>query len=234
MTGYPQELTVLSERPRSHARIDGNTMRVIEDITVRSNLRLTMRERGKIRARREGHNIWLNLGREYLANLISLSSYGPDVPQEDHRIKYMGLGIGGSRQVAPGVANVPPLSVAYPGTNLQTDTDPTVLQLERPVRISGSTTGPSDPYALTDVWLGTVQAPPIHTTATEATFFRVFTQTEVSYSSFITVPLSEIMLFTSAANPVGRHDNTGVAYDTFDTLSKTGDFALECEWTIRM
>jgi len=208
-------------------------MRFIEKIEVRSNLRLTMRERGKIRARREGHNIWLNLGREYLANLISLSSYGPDVPQEDHRIKYMGLGIGGSRQVAPGVADVAPMSVAYPGTNLQTDTDPETHTLERPVRISGSTTGPTDPYSVTDVWLGTVQAPPVHTTPTETTFIRVFTQTEVSYLSFITVPLSEIMLFTSAANPIGNPSNTGVAYDTFDTLSKTGDFALECEWTIR-
>jgi len=208
-------------------------MRFVDDIVVRSNLKLTMRERGKVAARREGHNIWLNLGREYLAHLIALASYGPDVPQEDHRIKYMGLGIGGTRQVAPGVANVPPMSVVYLGSNAQTDIDPLVQQLERPVRISGSTTGPTDPYSPSDVWLGTVQAPPIHATATEVTFVRVFTQTEVSYSSFISVPLSEIMLFTSNAIPIGEPHNTGVAYDTFDTLSKTGAFELEGEWTIR-
>lgn len=208
-------------------------MRFVDDIEVRSNLKLTVRERGKVTARREGHNIWLNLGREYLAKLIALASYGPDVPQEDHRIKYMGLGIGGTRQVAPGVANVPPMSVAYPGSNAQTDIDPLVQRLERPVRISGSTTGPGDPYSPSDVWLGTVQAPPIHTTATEVTFVRVFTQTEVSYSSFISVPLSEIMLFTSNAIPIGEWRNTGVAYDTFDTLSKTGAFELEGEWSIR-
>jgi hypothetical protein len=208
-------------------------MKLVDLIEVRSNLKLTVRERGKIMARREGHNIWLNLGREYLANLIALASYGPDAPQEDNRIKYMGLGIGGSRQVAPGVANVAPMSVAYPGSNLQTDIDPDVQRLERPVRISGSTTGPTDPYSPSDVWLGTVQAPPIHSTPTEVTFVRVFSQTEVSYSSFVTVPLSEIMLFTSRAIPIGVPNNTGVAYDTFDTLSKTGAFELEGEWTIR-
>src|SRR6478735_3757137 len=171
-------------------------MRLQETISVRNNLRITTRERGKIAARREGHNIWLDLGREYLASLISLVSYGPDTPERNDRIKYMGFGIGGTRQVAPGVANAAPLVTAYPGTN---------------------------------VWLGTIQAPPIHTTATEVTFRRLFSQTEISYSSYTTVPLSEVMLFTSAANPIGQPFNTGVAYDTFDTISKTGAFELEVE-----
>jgi hypothetical protein len=207
-------------------------MRFLETVPVRNNLKLIARERGKIVARREGHNIWLDLGSEYLAKLISLVSYGPDVPEEDHRIKYMGFGIGGNRQVAPGVANVAPMSVAYPGTNAQTDTDPTITHLERPVRISGTTTGPSDPYSPGDVWLGAVQAPAIHNNPGEVTFYRLFGQTELSYSSFTSVPLSEIMLFTSAATPIGIPNNTGVAYDTFDTLSKTGAFELEVEWSI--
>jgi hypothetical protein len=208
-------------------------MRFLETVPIKNNLKLTARERGKIVARREGHNIWLDLGSEYLAKLISLLSYGPDIPEEDHRIKYMGLGIGGNRQVAPGVSNTPPMSVAYPGTNAQTDTDPTIIRLERPVRISGTTTGPTDPYSPGDVWLGTIQAPPVHTAPNQVTFYRLFGQTEVSYSSFLSVPLSEIMLFTSAAIPIGQPHNTGVAYDTFDTLSKTGAFELEVEWTVR-
>jgi|SRR6478609_2446792 len=208
-------------------------MRLQETISVRNNLRITTRERGKIAARREGHNIWLDLGREYLASLISLVSYGPDTPERNDRIKYMGFGIGGTRQVAPGVANAAPLVTAYPGTNLQTDLQPAVTTLERPVRVSGSTTTPASPYSGTDVWLGTIQAPPIHTTATEVTFRRLFSQTEISYSSYTTVPLSEVMLFTSAANPIGQPFNTGVAYDTFDTISKTGAFELEVEWTVR-
>ncbi len=208
-------------------------MKIKETVKVRNNLRITARERGKIAARREGHNIWLDLGREYLASLIALASYSPDTPERNDRVKYMGFGIGGTRQVAPGVANTAPLVVAYPGTNAQTDTDPLVTTLERPVRVSGSTTSPSSPYNPADVWLGLIQAPPIHVTATEVTFRRLFGQTEISYSTFTTVPLSEVMLFTSAANPVGQPFNTGIAYDTFDTISKTGAFEFEVEWTVR-
>lgn len=208
-------------------------MRLKATVEVKNNLKLTVRERGKIVARREGHNIWVDLGREYLAGLISLAAIGPDTPERNDRIKYMGLGIGGTRQVAPGIANAAPYSTAYPGTNVQTDLDPEVTTLERPVRISGSTTIPSDPYNPADVWLGTVQAPPVHSTATEATFRRIILAGEVSYSSFTSVPLSEIGLFTSAANPVGVPFNTLVAYDTFDTISKTGAFELEVEWSVR-
>lgn len=208
-------------------------MRLRETVKVRNNLRLTVRERGKIMARREGHNIWLDLGREYLASLICLVSYGPDTAERNDRIKYMGFGIGGTRQTSPGVANAAPMSVAYPGTNAHTDQDPTVTTLERPVRVSGTTTNPASPYSGTDVWLGTIQAPPIHSNTNEATFRRVFTQTEVSYSTFTAVPLSEVMLFTSAANPIGVPSNTGIAYDTFDTITKTGAFELEVDWSVR-
>lgn len=206
-------------------------MRFLETVEVRQNLIITARERGKIVARREGHNIWVDLGREYLAQLISLSSFGPDTPERDDRIKYIGFGIGGTRQIAPGVANAPPLSTAYAGTNLQTDTDPTVTTLERPVRISGGTT--AYPGAGGDTWLGQVQAPAVHTVATEVTFRRLFLSTEISYSSFTTVPLSEAGLFTSAATPTGQPLNTLVAYDTFDSISKTNAVEIETVWTVR-
>lgn len=199
-------------------------------IEVKQNLRLTMRDRGKIVAKREGHNIWVNLGREYLAGLIAYSSFAPLTPERDDRVRYMGLGIGGTRQLALGVANAAPLVTAYPGSNANTDTDPTVTTLERPVRISGST----DPYPGqgTDVWIGQVQAPATHLTVTEVTFKRLFTQLEVSYGSFLTVPLSEVGLFTGAAS-TNVYNNNLIAYDTFDTLSKTNAFELEIVWTIR-
>lgn len=206
-------------------------MRLVETVEVRQNLIITARERGKIMARREGHNIWLDLGREYLASLIAYLSFGPDTPERNDRIKYMGFGIGGTRQLAPSVANFPPMSTAYPGTNAQTDTDPTVTTLERPVRISGTTSVP--PYNAGDVWLGQIQAPSPHVTPSEVTFRRLFSTAEISYSTFLTVPLSEVALFTSLANPVGVPLNTAVAYDTFDTISKTGAFELEVAWTVR-
>jgi hypothetical protein len=206
-------------------------MKLNETIEVKSNLCITVRERGKIVARRAGHNIWLDLGREYLAKLICYQSFGPDTPEENNRIRYIGFGIGGTRQLALGTANSPPLSTAYPGNNTQTDTDPSVTQLERPVRISGTTTNP--PYDSGDVWLAQVTAPVVHSPSNEALFTRVISSTEISYSSFTTVPLSEVMLFTNAANPIGTPHNTGVAFDSFDTLSKTSAFELELVWAIR-
>ena len=199
-------------------------------IEVKQNLHLTMRERGKLVARRDGHNIWVNLGREYLASLIAYSAFSPLTPERDDRVRYMGLGIGGTRQLALGVANAAPLVTAYAGSNAQTDTDPTVTALERPVRLSGS----SDPYPGQggDVWLGQVQAPASHLTVTEVTFKRLFTQLEVSYNPYLTVPLSEVGLFTAAASP-NVYNNGLIAYDTFDTLSKTNAFELEIVWTIR-
>jgi hypothetical protein len=206
-------------------------MRIAEKtIEVRQNLSLIARERGKIVARRDGHNIWLNLGREYLAQLIHYTTFTPPTPERDDRIRYIGLGIGGNRQQMLGVVNSAPFSVAYPGSNVQTDNDPMVTQLERPVRISGS----ADPYPgqASDVWLAQIQAPSTHPVATQTTFSRVFTSLQVSYGPFLSVPLSEIGLFTSNANP-NIYNNTMVAYDTFDTLSKTAAFELEVNWTIR-
>lgn len=206
-------------------------MRIVEKtIQVKSNLRITIRERGKIVGRRQGHNIWLNLGREYLASLIAYSSFGPLTTERDDRIRYMGLGIGGTRQLALGTANANPLLTAYPGTNNQTDIDGTVSRLERPVRVTGG----SDPYPGlgTDNWLGQAQAPAEHPTTTQTRFRRLFTETDISYAPFLTVPLSEIMLFTNNAS-INVFNNPGVAYDTFDTISKTSSYGLETDWTIR-
>lgn len=205
-----------------------HSLRFADRIEVKSNLELTMRERGKIVDRRVGHNIFLNLGREWLARLITYQTFGPDVPEEDQRVKYMGLGIGGTQQLISPVPS--PVGTTYTGTNSQTDTDATVTTLERPVRISGSST--AYPGIAGDAWVGQVQAPAGHPIATQTVFRRVFTQTEVSYAPFLSVPLSEVGLFLSGSDPE-NYQNTMIAYDTFDTISKTVAFELEVVWTIR-
>jgi hypothetical protein len=205
-------------------------MRIIDEIEVKQNVHIIARERGKIVTRRDGHNIFLNLGREWLAELISLQTLDPDVAERDDRIKYIALGIGGTRQLALAHANAAPYVTAYPGTNTQTDSDPTVTVLERPVRVSGGVS--VYPGVPGDIWTGTVQAPPVHTTATETTFRRLFGPTDISYGSLISVPLSEVGLMTSAAAP-GNYLNQMVAYDTFDTISKTGAVELEIIWTLK-
>jgi hypothetical protein len=199
------------------------------DIEVKSNVFITARERGKIVARREGHNIFLDGGREWLSKLIAYLSFSPDVPESEARIRYMGFGIGGTRQIAPAFADTAPLTDYTPvGSFAQTDTDPTVLALERPVRVSGSS-GSSSPG---DLWVGQVQAPPVHPTVGSTTFRRLFSSLDVSYSPYNSVPLSEVGLFLSDVDPNFRN-NIIVAYDTFDTLSKTSAFELEVVWTLR-
>ncbi len=207
----------------------GGAKRIRQTIQTKNNIVMVMRERGKIIGRRESHNIWLNLGREYLASLLAYTSFSPLLPERNDRIAYMGVGIGGNQQIALTVANAPPLVTAYPGSNAQSDTDPTVATLERPVRISGSSV--AYPGSGGDVWLGQIQAPAVHATATQVTFSRLFGELDVSYSPFLTVPLSEIMLFTYAAD-VNTFNNTGVAYDTFATISKTNAFSLEVDWSV--
>lgn len=205
-------------------------MKLLEDVPVKSNLIITARDRGKIVARREGHNIWLNLGREYLASLLCYSSFSPPTPERNDRIRYMGLGIGGTRQLQLSTVNSSPIVAAYPGTNAQTDSQPTVTRLERPVRVSGSSTAP--PYLTDDVWLGQVQVPTPHPVPTQSVFNRLFTQTDISYAPFLSVPVSEVGLFTGNAD-AHVSNNTIVAYDTFDSLNKTAAFELEVAWTIR-
>lgn len=210
------------------------------DIVVQQNVILTMRERGKIVDRREGHNIFVDTGREWIAKLIAYLSFSPDIFEDDHRIRYMGFGIGGRSQVAPTVADSSPIggsgdpyeagSYAGVGGYNQSDLDPTVFSVERPVRVSGSST--NYPGIAGDKWIEQIQAPPVHGTATETTFRRLFTQAEISYFPFTSVPLSEVGLFTDAADPVNPL-NVLVAYDTFDTISKTGAFDLEVVWTFR-
>lgn len=206
-------------------------MRIVDTIEIRSNLIITARERGKIVERREGHNIWLDTGREYIAQLIAFQSFGPDTPVRNDRIKYMGVGIGGNRQLALPTANGAPISPPYSGNNAQDDSTASVTTLERPVRLSGSTT--NYPGIAGDAWVGQVQAPPNLSIGGEVTFRRIFTRTEINYGPFVSVPLSEVMLFTSAADPE-NYQNVGVAYDTFDTISKTSAVNIEFLWTIRI
>jgi len=206
------------------------SMRKHATIEVKSNLSLVARERGKIVERREGHNIWVALGSEYLAHIIAYPSMSPLTTIRDDRVRYMGVGMGGTRQLALPTANASPLVAPYPGTNAQTDADETVQRLERPVRMTGGSS--NFPYSPTDEWLAQVQAPPTFPDATSITFRRLIQENEVSYGVFDIVPLSEVGLFTNAANP-NVYNNTLLAYDTFATLSKTEKVAIEISWTLR-
>lgn len=215
------------------------------ELLCKSNLTITARERGKIVGRRKGHNIFLDLGRAWLPDVIAYSSLPGGSPPpatpvtkvDERGVRYMGLGIGGTRQNLTGVVGAAPYSTHYPGSLLQSDADPGVQRLERPVRLTAANPGSPalPPYDAADVWLGQVQSPAVKPTPSSVRFTRVFSNNEISFGPFLSVPLSEVLLVLHSTNPsfVNAHNNTGVAYDTFDPFQKTLNVAFQFDWDLR-
>jgi len=203
----------------------------------KSNLRITLRERGKLVTERVGHNIWLDTGRSFLAQVMSFASY-PSTFQQTLLPRYVTFGIGGKKQNELGVANVNPCLSNYPGPNSQLDIDRSVTKLERPARISW-TNAPSAPsgtygnyvYDPADVWLIQV-TPAIHPTLYSLEWTCSFLTTDFSSGPFLSVPLSEIGLVLSGAS-VNVYNNQVIAYDTFDSIPKTSNFTVDVSWTVR-
>lgn len=207
-------------------------MKLTEKFEVNSNISLIFRERGKIVCRRETKNIVTNIGRLYMARVITASAFPTPstfTRTNDNVIRYIGFGIGGNRQTSP-LASTPPMSTDYPGTNTQTDTDLTVTGLERPVRVTAA-----------PLWMQQIAAPgtffdPPSPVATR--FIALFSETEISYGGYSSVPLSEIGLFLSSADSTLANGGVGgghiAAYDVFDSIHKTGQWSVEVRWEWRM
>jgi len=213
-------------------------MRIAEELEVKWNLEIDLFERGKRRLwHQRQHNIVVNTGRQMICEVITPSSLGPSsfTRTQDTVVRYIGFGIGGTRQNNPAAASAP-YSSSYPtgygGTNAQTDTDVTVSRLERPVAVT------ADP-----IWMQQISTPGTFPTATATRFIAVFGQTDINFGGFTSVPLSEIALYKSSADPTlpngsaGAYPGAGghtMAYDTFDTISKTGLFSIEVRWEFRL
>ena len=214
------------------------------EIEVVSNLTLTSFERGKRKpggSRRHTHNIFLTLGREWLPDAISYSSLPAGSPPpglpvtkaDDRGVRFIGFGIGGAPTGGNSGASAAPYVTHYPGTNANTDDNPAVQRLERPVRVTGGTSLP--PYGAGDIWLGQVQAPAVRPTTTSVRFTRIFLETDISYGPYTSVPLSEILLVlhSTSDNFTHVHNNTGIAYDVFPVLHKTSAIVLQADWELR-
>lgn len=221
-------------------------------IDAKVNVRIVARERGKKVSRlcRDGHNIWVNLGRQYLAEVISPSDgtfsahYNDSVPRV---VRYMGLGIGGDRQQADIAGTYPTLDTHYPGQNVYDDEDITTTYLERPVKVSGT----AGVGASAGVWMNSVTAPPDLTGVTKVKFDALFSNTDIHLSgAYPSVPISEIGLFLAneqasrtseevydyVATPAYINTSTRpklIAYNTFDTITKTNSVSLEIFWEIQ-
>lgn len=215
-------------------------------IEVISNVHLALRDpkTKRVVEERDSHNIFLNYGRDWLAHLIGLDTGGAYFRSD--RVKLMAFGIGGTAQQIDSdtIRGITPGSpYAYPGfpddwaggagsgDPVQTDTDPAITALEWPVEV---TVG--DYYDL-------ISQP--HTfpgTPGVIRFTSVLGLLEVSFGAHPSVPLSEIGLFTESVTdetipPVVSGglpaEKFMIAYNTFDTLSKTTAFILEVDWELR-
>jgi hypothetical protein len=226
-----------------------------DSIDPKVNVRIIARERGKKVPSlcREGHNIWVNQGRQYLAEVISplngsFAAHYNDSPVRF--VRYMGLGIGGDSQVLDLSVTYPTLDTDYPGQEVFSDEDITVTQLERPVKVSGVAGVGSS----AGVWMNSVTAPPAVFTGTPVTgveFDALFDNADLNLAgAYPSVPVTEIGLFLSSEEPSRTseevydyltapayiNDTTRqklVAYNTFDAITKTVSVALEVHWQIQ-
>lgn len=215
-----------------------------------ANVRIEVRERGKLIELREGHNIMVDRGRAWLASLMAADSFDPDVPEADARIRYMGAGVGSRSQNLMSVATSSPVTDLYPagfdpeattGNSYQKEYPiaPAITTLERPIKIFGSTTDDYSTAPLTDVWL--IEDAPngrflnTHQTLTSATFHGRIYDDEAMLGGFFTeLPLSEIGLFTDeVAVSKNAPYSPLVAYFDFDTIRKTPDNELTFIWSLR-
>ena len=198
-------------------------------IMVESNVRLTLRDEpdGKIRDERRSHNLFVNYGREWISELISLNT-GPAAFRSDH-IHYFAFGIGGTKQLlSPAI--IQGMYAGWSGftTPVQTNTDPTVTGLEFPVEID------------TSVYYDPIALPATFPEAGTSRYSAILGYLEVSYSGGPgSIPLTEIGMFTEgvadlSVSPVAAPpERFMVAYNTFDVLSKTSDFVLQVDWELR-
>ncbi len=225
---------------------------------MKHNVRIVLRERGKISAIREVHNTWTLFGRQYLSELVSLLSRGPDIPEIDAQIKYIGFGIGGKGQNQRSMVGSAPWSTVLaagndPNTTIGYEYDdefpiaPPVNTLERPAPIT-AVTGPTPAYGASLNWRtfafdpAQIAQPMSHPTNTSMRFFAQFRQgvgghyyfihNPVPPGGFMQMPLSEAGLFLNNATTTIAYEPV-VAYVTFDTIQVTKDTDLEVEWDTR-
>lgn len=88
-------------------------------VEVKGWVTAVLRERGKIVKRVEGHNIWTNTGREYLALLMSYQL--ANTPYREDRVAYIGLGTGAQSEDASVLGLVTP--IAYTAGTFLADLD---------------------------------------------------------------------------------------------------------------
>lgn len=226
----------------------------------------------------EGHNIFLDTGRTWLSQVLAyqppvggyvLPASPPDAeplhlaPTYSRDVTagyaspttatllmpylpfYIGFGIGGNQQSGPIPTDV---DTAYPGSNVQTDSDRTITGLERPVRIDRDAAAPP-------TWARWLM--PINTISTATSPYRtIYTFNTVSITqvnqaqipvadpAYAVVPISEAALYRwdptadyttetyAASTDLTYVSATALAYKTFPPINKTTAVSLLGTWSL--
>jgi hypothetical protein len=183
-------------------------------IQVKGWVSLCLRERGKIvpGSRRDGHNIWTNTGREYLALLMSLQ-VAPATPFRTDSVAFIGMGTG-SRLEEVGVLNLlTPVAYAPALFLAALDTPPTF-----PLTPSRTTVRYKRTFLENEITLapGTVNV-------SEMGLYTNGSPTSVPAYN----PTTRDTSLVNAAS------QAPVAYKTFEPVPKTDALELEISWEIR-
>lgn len=225
-------------------------------LTARLNVKVLVHDAvtGALLSKREGHNVWLDQGRTAMAQILSYNMAGyPPVaaPPDPEPVAvllprlpfFVGVGIGGNQQSGP----IPGPGVGtpdtdYPGNNIQSDADPTVRGLERPVRAALNV----------GVWARWVRnvvpslpgATPYWYTRYTAVFLAadINTACTLAGGDYATVPVSEAALYLWQADQdqatlsyppaLPFIQQEAIAYFTFPPIPKTNAATLTVQWDL--
>jgi hypothetical protein len=226
-------------------------MHFSEGIQVKSNFKIITRERGKIVPEHclEEHNIWVNLGRAFLPQVVSPgSSFGTHML--DTTIGYMGFGIGGNKQLTNVDTMFPVLAADYPGQETYDKNTPGTQYLERPIKVNGTpgSGGSGD-------WAVPISLPPslvlVGSIYSTVEYVTVVTDLMIALGgAYPEVPISEAALmlydqpvigqpssafyaYSSPPSYINPSRPTLVAYNNFGTITKTTDIDLEFYWQLQ-
>ena len=209
---------------------------LIDNLPVQYNVRISALRDGKVVDRRESHNVLTNTGRAWLATLVGASAYPTPypTPHTPDRVKYLGLGCGGSLQTGNNFLKFQSATV-----------DVTDLEDAVPFRAGSNGTNhylkQVAPQAFNSIYFPS----PYRTR-----FITEIAENEVSYIGSATagsnqvvdtsVPISEAGLYLSSAQngglvtPAGaRTIGSMICYDTFSPLIITPNVMIRIEWELR-
>ncbi len=181
-------------------------------IEVEGWVKILMRERGKIvpHSHREGHNIWTNIGREYLAMLMSLQT-APTTSYRNDRVAYIGVGTGSQIEEAGILSLITPIAYISGQFLAALDVPPTF-----PLTPTRTTVKYHRVFAENEITLSSGSTVNI----SEMGLF-----TNGRQSDYVVGSRDTTLANASSQSPV--------AYKSFEPLGKTDSLQLEISWEIR-